>query len=79
MFFFLLLGMGLFLLMLFKTANWFVFVMSIGFFVMVMTNFIMNVAAITIHRNLPFRVPTPFSKRESEVPQILYSEQLGLK
>jgi sodium-dependent dicarboxylate transporter 2/3/5 len=32
----------------FKEANWFVFVMSIAFFVMVMTNFIMNVAAIAI-------------------------------
>ena len=29
-------------------ANWFVFVMGIAFFVMVMTNFIMNVAAIAI-------------------------------
>jgi len=35
-------------LILFKKANWFVFVMSIGFFVMIMTNFIMNVAAIAI-------------------------------
>jgi solute carrier family 13 (sodium-dependent dicarboxylate transporter), member 2/3/5 len=35
-------------LALFKEANWFVFVMSIAFFVMVMTNFIMNVAAIAI-------------------------------
>jgi sodium-dependent dicarboxylate transporter 2/3/5 len=33
---------------LFKKANWFVFVMGIGFFVLVMTNFIMNVAAIAI-------------------------------
>jgi sodium-dependent dicarboxylate transporter 2/3/5 len=33
---------------LFKEANWFVFVMSIAFFVMMMTNFIMNVAAIAI-------------------------------
>jgi sodium-dependent dicarboxylate transporter 2/3/5 len=32
----------------FKEANWFVFVMSIAFFVMMMTNFIMNVAAIAI-------------------------------
>jgi sodium-dependent dicarboxylate transporter 2/3/5 len=32
----------------FKDAHWFVFVMSIAFFVMVMTNFIMNVAAIAI-------------------------------
>jgi len=35
-------------LTLFKEANWFVFVMSVGFFVLVMTNFIMNVAAIAI-------------------------------
>jgi solute carrier family 13 (sodium-dependent dicarboxylate transporter), member 2/3/5 len=35
-------------LAMFKEANWFIFVMSIAFFVMVMTNFIMNVAAIAI-------------------------------
>ena len=35
-------------LAMFKKANWFIFVMSIGFFVMIMTNFIMNVAAIAI-------------------------------
>jgi sodium-dependent dicarboxylate transporter 2/3/5 len=35
-------------LTLFKEAHWFVFVMSIAFFVMIMTNFIMNVAAIAI-------------------------------
>ena len=35
-------------LVLFKKANWFVFVMGIAFFVMIMTNFIMNVAAIAI-------------------------------
>lgn len=35
-------------LAMFKNANWFVFVMGIAFFVMVMTNFIMNVAAIAI-------------------------------
>jgi sodium-dependent dicarboxylate transporter 2/3/5 len=35
-------------LAMFQKANWFVFVMSIAFFVMVMTNFIMNVAAIAI-------------------------------
>ena len=32
----------------FKDSHWFVFVMSIAFFVMMMTNFIMNVAAIAI-------------------------------
>jgi sodium-dependent dicarboxylate transporter 2/3/5 len=35
-------------LAMFQEANWFVFVMSIAFFVMIMTNFIMNVAAIAI-------------------------------
>jgi len=35
-------------LVMFKEAHWFVFVMSIAFFVMMMTNFIMNVAAIAI-------------------------------
>ncbi len=35
-------------LTMFKESNWFVFVMSIAFFVMMMTNFIMNVAAIAI-------------------------------
>lgn len=35
-------------LTLFQRANWFVFVLSMSFFVMMMTNFIMNVAAIAI-------------------------------
>jgi len=35
-------------LSIFHSANWFVFVMSIAFLVMIMTNFIMNVAAIAI-------------------------------
>ncbi len=35
-------------LTMFQEASWFVFVMSIAFFVMMMTNFIMNVAAIAI-------------------------------
>jgi len=35
-------------LSMFKSAHWFVFVMGIAFFVMMMTNFIMNVAAIAI-------------------------------
>lgn len=35
-------------LTLFQKANWFVFVLSMSFFVLVMTNFIMNVAAIAI-------------------------------
>ena len=35
-------------LTMFKESHWFIFVMSIAFFVMMMTNFIMNVAAIAI-------------------------------
>ena len=35
-------------LTMFKTAHWFIFLMGIAFFVMIMTNFIMNVAAIAI-------------------------------
>lgn len=35
-------------LTLFKESSWFVFVMGMAFFVLMMTNFIMNVAAITI-------------------------------
>jgi sodium-dependent dicarboxylate transporter 2/3/5 len=35
-------------LAMFQKAHWFVFIMSIAFFVMIMTNFIMNVAAIAI-------------------------------
>ncbi len=35
-------------LAMFKDSNWFIFVLGISFFVMIMTNFIMNVAAIAI-------------------------------
>jgi sodium-dependent dicarboxylate transporter 2/3/5 len=35
-------------LVMFQKANWFIFIMSIAFFVLMMTNFIMNVAAIAI-------------------------------
>ena len=35
-------------LVMFQKSNWFVFVLAIAFFVMIMTNFIMNVAAIAI-------------------------------
>lgn len=35
-------------LVMFQKANWFIFVLAIAFFVMIMTNFIMNVAAIAI-------------------------------
>ena len=46
-------------LVMFQEANWFIFVMSIAFFVMIMTNFIMNVAAIAI--SLPVAlVITPY-------------------
>jgi sodium-dependent dicarboxylate transporter 2/3/5 len=57
-------------LVLFQKANWFVFVMGIGFFVLVMTNFIMNVAAIAI--SLPVAlVIAPYLGVASEV--ILYA------
>jgi sodium-dependent dicarboxylate transporter 2/3/5 len=57
-------------LVLFKKANWFVFVMGIGFFVLVMTNFIMNVAAIAI--SLPVAlVIAPYLGVAAEV--ILYA------
>ncbi|MCD4721999.1 MAG: SLC13 family permease [Desulfobacula sp.] len=35
-------------LTMFQESHWFIFVMSIAFFIMIMTNFIMNVAAIAI-------------------------------
>jgi sodium-dependent dicarboxylate transporter 2/3/5 len=35
-------------LVMFKESTWFVFVMGIAFFLMIMTNFIMNVAAVSI-------------------------------
>jgi len=35
-------------LTMFQESHWFIFIMSISFFVMIMTNFIMNVAAIAI-------------------------------
>lgn len=57
-------------LVLFKQANWFVFVMGIGFFVLIMTNFIMNVAAIAI--SLPVAlVIAPYLGVAAEV--ILYA------
>ncbi len=53
-------------LVIFKKANWFVFVLGIAFFVMVMTNFIMNVAAIAI--SLPVAlVIAPYLKVAPEV------------
>ncbi len=57
-------------LAMFKESHWFVFVMSIAFFVMMMTNFIMNVAAIAI--SLPVAlVIAPYLGVAGEV--ILYS------
>lgn len=57
-------------LVMFKEANWFIFVMSIAFFVMMMTNFIMNVAAIAI--SLPVAlVIAPYLGVSAEV--ILFS------
>lgn len=57
-------------LVMFSDANWFIFVMSISFFVMMMTNFIMNVAAIAI--SLPVAlVIAPYLGVAPEV--ILYS------
>ncbi|MFW5731267.1 MAG: SLC13 family permease [Desulfonatronovibrionaceae bacterium] len=54
----------------FQDAHWFIFVMSIAFFVMLMTNFIMNVAAIAI--SLPVAlVVAPYLGVAPEI--ILYS------
>ncbi|SDN78144.1 solute carrier family 13 (sodium-dependent dicarboxylate transporter), member 2/3/5 [Desulfonauticus submarinus] len=54
----------------FKDSNWFIFVMAIAFFVMMMTNFIMNVAAIAI--SLPVAlVIAPYLNVAGEV--ILFS------
>jgi len=50
----------------FKNAHWFMFVMGISFFVLIMTNFIMNVAAIAI--SLPVAlVVAPYLGVASEV------------
>nr|MDJ0855576.1 SLC13 family permease [Desulfobacterales bacterium] len=53
-------------LVMFKEANWFIFTMSIAFFVMMMTNFIMNVAAIAISLPVAF-VIAPYLGVDSEV------------
>jgi solute carrier family 13 (sodium-dependent dicarboxylate transporter), member 2/3/5 len=61
-------------LTLFKEANWFVFILSIAFFVMIMTNFIMNVAAIAI--SLPVAlVIAPYLGVSGEV--ILFSSLIA--
>ena len=50
----------------FRNAHWFVFVMGIAFFILIMTNFIMNVAAIAI--SLPVAlVVAPYLGVTSEV------------
>ncbi|MBR9982277.1 MAG: SLC13/DASS family transporter [Desulfatitalea sp.] len=50
----------------FKNSHWFIFVMGISFFILVMTNFIMNVAAIAI--SLPVAlVVAPYLGVASEV------------
>ncbi len=57
-------------LIMFQEASWFVFVMGIAFFVLIMTNFIMNVAAIAI--SLPVAlVIAPYLGVAAEV--IVYS------
>jgi sodium-dependent dicarboxylate transporter 2/3/5 len=53
-------------LTMFQKANWFVFTMSIAFFVMMMTNFIMNVAAIAISLPVAF-VIAPYLGVAAEV------------
>lgn len=54
----------------FQDSHWFIFVMAIAFFIMIMTNFIMNVAAIAI--SLPVAlVVAPYLGVAGEV--ILYS------
>ncbi len=53
-------------LVMFQKANWFVFIMSIAFFVMMMTNFIMNVAAIAISLPVAF-VIAPYLGVAAEV------------
>jgi solute carrier family 13 (sodium-dependent dicarboxylate transporter), member 2/3/5 len=53
-------------LAMFTEANWFVFTMSIAFFVMMMTNFIMNVAAIAISLPVAF-VIAPYLGVAAEV------------
>jgi sodium-dependent dicarboxylate transporter 2/3/5 len=53
-------------LVMFTEANWFIFTMSIAFFVMMMTNFIMNVAAIAISLPVAF-VIAPYLGVSSEV------------
>lgn len=59
-------------LALFREANWFIFVMSIAFFVMMMTNFIMNVAAIAI--SLP--VSLVIAKYLSVAPEVVLFSSL---
>jgi solute carrier family 13 (sodium-dependent dicarboxylate transporter), member 2/3/5 len=57
-------------LVMFQNANWFIFVLAISFFVLVMTNFIMNVAAIAISMPVAL-VIAPYLNVSPEV--VLYS------
>ena len=57
-------------LVMFQNANWFIFVLAISFFVLVMTNFIMNVAAIAISMPVAL-VIAPYLNVAPEV--VLYS------
>ena len=56
----------------FKNAHWLVFVMSIAFFVLIMTNFIMNVAAIAI--SLP--VALVIAKYLGVAPEVIFYASL---
>jgi len=58
-------------LAMFQEANWFVFVMSIAFFVMVMTNVIMNVAAIAISLPVALVIAPYLFMVAEEVRQIM--------
>jgi len=57
-------------LVMFQKANWFIFLLAIAFFVLVMTNFIMNVAAIAISMPVAL-VIAPYLNVAPEV--VLYS------
>lgn len=60
-------------LALFKNANWLVFVLGVAFFVLVLTNFIMNVAAIAI--SLP--VALVIAKYLSVAPDVVMFSSLA--
>jgi sodium-dependent dicarboxylate transporter 2/3/5 len=60
-------------LTLLQTAPWFVFVLGVAFFVLIMTNFIMNVAAIAI--SLP--VALVISKYLGVAPEVVFYASLA--